>query len=371
MAPSEPAAPMPPTMRAWVRQHRGHYKSSLKLVDSLATPSVPGPDSSDIIVRVSYVALEYSVAHFMGVIPALPFAPALIPELCVSGTVAVAGGKAPEGLRQPGTRVLAMTHPVSMLFCGTGALKEYMRLPAGYVAPLPGPGASKHGAGEHQVLTLAQGAGLISNGSTALAAVRAAKVRSGQRVLVNGASGSVGHIAAQLCRARGAFVVGVASGANEALVRGYGVDEFVDYTKHTPLPDYLATTFGSQPFDSILDCVGSQALYANSPRYLRPGGPVVNIGVFEIDDGILKQMFRWFMNISCPTWLGGIARPYIFFSNTPNVYDVLNLVEMVEQGNLKVNLDSEFAIEDLMKAYERATSKRARGKVLIRIRGES
>lgn len=237
MARSKPAAPMPPTMRAWVRQYRGHYKSSLKLVDSLPTPPIPGPDSSDIIVRVSYVALEFSIAHIMGVFPALPFAPPLVPEICVSGTVAVAGGKVPEELRQPGTRVLAMTDPMSMLFYGTGALKEYMRVPEAYVVPLSEPSTyvGEHDAGEHLALSLAQGAGLISNGSAAMATVRAAKVRSGQRVLVNGASGSVGHIAAQLCRARGAFVVGVASGANEALVRGYGIDEVCFILRYSSL----------------------------------------------------------------------------------------------------------------------------------------
>ncbi|KAL0939181.1 uncharacterized protein CTRU02_205791 [Colletotrichum truncatum] len=204
-------------MRAWIRQHRGHYKSSLKLVDSLPTPPVPGPDSSDIIVHVSYVALEFSIAYFMDFFPSLQILPPLIPELCVSGTVASAGGKAPEGLRQPGTQVLAMTDPMSMVFCGAGALKEYMRLPEAYVVPLPklNTHVDEHSADGHPTLSLAQGAGLISNGSTAQATVRAAKVCSGQRVLINGASGSVGHIAAQLCRARGAFVVGVASGVNE------------------------------------------------------------------------------------------------------------------------------------------------------------
>lgn len=223
MPQSEPAAPAPPTMRAWVRQFRGHYKLSLNLVDSFPTPPIPGPDSSDILVRVSYVALEFSIVHFMGVFPALPFSQPLVPELCVSGTVAVAGGKAPKELQQPGTRVLAITTPMSMVFYGTGALKEYMRVPEAYVVPLSehSPNVSEQDEINHVIPSLAQGAGLISNGSTALAAVRGAKVCSGQRVLVNGASGSVGHIVAQLCRSRGAFVVGVASGANEALVRGY------------------------------------------------------------------------------------------------------------------------------------------------------
>nr|A0A8F4NVX8.1 RecName: Full=Medium chain reductase pydE; AltName: Full=Pyrrocidines biosynthesis cluster protein E [Acremonium sp.]QXF14604.1 PydE [Acremonium sp.] len=364
---------MSSTMRGWVRQHRGPYESSLKLIDSLPVPPDPGSDSSDIIVRVSYVALEFSIAHIMGIFPALPFAPPLVPEICVSGTVASAGGKAPEELRQPGTQVLAMTDPMSMMLFGTGALKEYMRLPEQYVVPLLQPSHSvttdhPHGTAERpQALTLAEGAGLISNGSAAQAVVRAANVLSGQRVLVNGASGSVGHIVSQLCRARGAYVVGVASGVNQDFVRRYGCNEFVDYTKHTDLPEYLASTYGSQPFDSILDCVGSQDLYANSPRYLLPGRPLVNIGAFSMTDSLLSTLYQWSMNSWCPTWLGGVPRPYILFSNTPDMQGVLSLVEMVQQGKLKVHIDSEFEMEDLIKAYERVTSKRARGKVLIRI----
>ncbi|KAK1999312.1 NAD(P)-binding protein [Colletotrichum falcatum] len=244
-----------------------------------------------------------------------------------------------------------------------------MRVPEACVAPLSGhgPGVGEQDGGARPAPSLAQGAGLISNGSAALATVRAAKVCSGQRVLVNGASGSVGHVVAQLCRSRGASVVGVASGANETLVRGFA-DQFVDYKKHASLPDHLASAFGAQPFDSIIDCVGSQALYTNSPKYLRPEGPFVNVGALDMEDGILRQMARWFMNAACPAWLGGVPRRYIFFSNTPSIRDALTLVEMVEQGGLKVILDSEFAMTDLVQAYDRVTSKRARGKVLVRVR---
>lgn len=61
-------------------------------------------------------------------------------------------------------------------------------------------------------------------------------------------------------------------------------------------------------------------------------------------------MYRWSMNSWCPTWLGGVPRPYIPFSNTPNMQEVLSLLEIVQQGKLQVHLDSEFAMEDLMKA---------------------
>ena len=142
----------------------------------------------------------------------------------------------------------------------------------------------------------------------------------------------------------------------------------MDYKKHDSLVDYLASAFESQPFDSILDCVGSQALYENSPRYLRPDGPVLNIGALEV--GVFTQLYRWLMNTWRPTWLGGVPRRYIMFSNPGSIPDALTLVEMVNQGKLTILLDSEWAMEDLMKGYQRAISKRATGKVLIRIHGE-
>ncbi|KLJ07764.1 hypothetical protein EMPG_16759 [Blastomyces silverae] len=155
---------------------------------------------------------------------------------------------------------------------------------------------------------------------------------------------------------------------NEALVRRFGIDNFAHYKKHTLRLGYLISASGSHPLDSILNRVGWQALCANSPRYLRPSGPMVNIGVFDIGDGIPRQMVRWFLNTSCLTWLSGLS--YTLLSNTPNMQGVLTPVEIVEQERLKAILDSGFEIEDLMKAYERVTSKRARSKVFIRIHAE-
>lgn len=141
----------------------------------------------------------------------------------------------------------------------------------------------------------------------------------------------------------------------------------MDYTKHPSLPDYLASTYGSQPFNSILDFVGSQPLYTNSPRYLHSAGPFVNLGGMDIEEGILGQISRWTANLWRPAWLGGVPRPFIMFSDVPRMSAVLSLVEMVKQGKLKVMVDSEFAMDDLMDAYERVGSKRARGKVLLRM----
>lgn len=129
----------------------------------------------------------------------------------------------------------------------------------------------------------------------------------------------------------------------------------------------MATTYGSHPFDAVIDLVGPQDLYAHSPRYLRPDGPYVNIGGVDMAGGVVREMARLVVNMVRPVWLGGVPRRYIFFSNTPDMGELLDLVGMVERGELEVLIDSEFAFEDLMRAYERVTSKRARGKVLIRV----
>ncbi|KAK1984848.1 hypothetical protein LZ30DRAFT_812416 [Colletotrichum cereale] len=78
------------------------------------------------------------------------------------------------------------------------------------------------------------------------------------------------------------------------------------------------------------------------------------------------------MNSWRPTWLGGVPRSYVVFSNTPNIQEVLALVEMVEQGRFKGF--SRFRVRDgrrtCFEAYERATSKGARGEVFVRLRPE-
>ncbi len=132
---------------------------------------------------------------------------------------------------------------------------------------------------------------------------------------------------------------------NEALVRSLGVDavgrgsapaqdhdsrraQFIDY-QHSPLPAYLAQQYGDKPFDFVLDCVGTQALFVNSPAYLKPEGAVVNIGALE---GIGRTAFHALSNLWLPTWLGGVPRRYIMFSTPPNRDDTIYLARLVEEA---------------------------------------
>ena len=90
---------------------------------------------------------------------------------------------------------------------------EYVRIPSSQAARLT--------EGSDMVAM----AGVLGSGSTALKMARTCGVKEGHRVLINGASGSVGKVLTQVCKMKGARVVGVASGGNEEMVRGLGADE--------------------------------------------------------------------------------------------------------------------------------------------------
>lgn len=212
-------------MQAWVRQKRGAPSNTLQLVTDLPVPDVPAGSSPDVLIRISHVALQYNSSFFLQAFPTLPFSGPWIPELEFSGEVVAAGGGAPPEVRDIGTHVIAFQTIPGMVL-GHGVLAEYVRLPGSQVAPLDA------------AVDLAPASGVIGAGCTGLKMIRNSGVHQGHRVLVNGASGSVGSVLVQLCKLRGAYVVGVASGGNEALVRGVGADEV---REHLIFPTFHST----------------------------------------------------------------------------------------------------------------------------------
>src|SRR4029453_17873546 len=141
-----------------------------------------------------------------------------------------------------------------------GAFAEYVcRRAVGAVAPKP--------AG----LTFEQAASINIAGITALQGVRdKGKVQSGQKVLINGASGGVGTFAVQIAKNFGAEVTGVCSTRNVELVQSLGADHVIDYTKE----DF---TKGEQKYDVILSNVANHSL-SECRRVLTPNGIYVMIG---------------------------------------------------------------------------------------------
>lgn len=113
----------------------------------------------------------------------------------------------------------------------------------------------------------------------------------------------------------------------------------------------------------MLDCVGTQALFVNSPAYLKPEGAVVNIGMLE---GIYGTACNVLLNTWLPTWLGGVPRRYMMFSTPPSRDDAVYLAHLIE-GRLRIPVDSVFEMKDATCAYERIATKRARGKVVVKV----
>lgn len=195
-------------------------------------------------------------------------------------------------------------------------------------------------------LSDAEGAGLPLAGMTALQGLRdQAALQAGNRVLIIGASGGVGHLAVQVAKAMGGVVTGVCSGRNVELVTSLGADAVIDYTKPEPYK-------GQAPFDVIYDCVGSAP--NDFLPLLTPNGRFASCmpgpSVFM---GAALNLFR--------------ARKVLPVMLKPNAADLTTLNAWVNAGKLKVVIDSRFPLADVPKAWERSRSGRAVGKIVVEV----
>jgi NADPH:quinone reductase-like Zn-dependent oxidoreductase len=153
----------------------------------------------------------------------------------------------------PGSRVFGSLSP----FRRAGAFAEFVCVAPDRIAALP----AGIGYGEAAALPIAAG-------SAVQALVDHARLVKGQRVLVNGASGGVGHFAVQLARHLGAHVTGTCGPANVDFVRSLGADTVLDYTRE----DFTA---GGARYDAILDAAGTSSWH-RCRAALGPGGIYVN-----------------------------------------------------------------------------------------------
>ena len=144
-------------------------------------------------------------------------------------------------------------------------------------------------------------AAVLFAGMTALHFLRKARTQAGQKVLIYGASGSVGVFAVQLAKHFGAHVTGVCSTSNLELVKSLGADEVVDYTRE----DFSRA---GRFYDMVFDTVGKSG-FSRSLKSLRRGGFYVRVGGSGRLSSILGDMLRG-MAISitgAAKVIGGIA----------------------------------------------------------------
>ncbi|MCC6736656.1 MAG: NAD(P)-dependent alcohol dehydrogenase [Bauldia sp.] len=313
-------------MKAWVSERYGGPEV-MQLRD--VPKPVPGPGA----VLVKMVAASANAAdwHVLRATPAFSrltlglFRPKnTIIGGDVAGTIEALG---------PGVTGYAVGDAVfgNTLDHNFGCYAEYVVVPVSVLARKP---AS---------VSFDDAAALPMAGVTALEGFRHhGPVRPGSRVLVNGASGGVGHFAVQLAKAFGAHVTGVTSTRNLDFVRALGADAVIDYTR----TDFTK----AGPFDRILDAVGNRSV-RELRRALAPGGACAVTG-FSSMGKLIGVGLR-----------GGKAIRQINAKST-----AANLAEigaLAEAGKLRPAIERRYGFGEVPEAIRALETTRVRGKLVI------
>jgi len=229
----------------------------------------------------------------------------------------------------------------------TGAFAEYVAVREG------GAIAAKPAS-----LSFEQAAAIPIAAVTALQGLRdMGKLRPGQKVLINGASGGVGTFAVQIAKSMGADVTAVCSTRNIGLVRSIGADRVIDYTKQ----DYTAN---GGHYDVIIDNVGNRPLLKNR-SVLAPDGKYVLIGGGGPDEG---------------NWVGPLAKPIEALLLSPFISqqmgsmlaklepkDLAILADLARAGKVKPVIDRQYKLSEVPAAVQYLEQGHARGKVVITV----
>lgn len=204
-------------------------------------------------------------------------------------------------------------------------------------------------------LSFEQAAAIPTSGLAALHAMRdVAKLRPGQKVLINGASGGVGHFAVQIAKSYGAEVSGVCSTGNADVVRSLGADHVIDYTQE----DFAQ---GERRYDVMFDNVENRSL-ADCRRVLTPDGMLIlNSGTGPKGSNTLVRLLK-------PLVLSPFVRQNLRrYLSTPNHEDLVALRALVEAGKLTPVIDRTYALHETADALRHIEGGHARGKVVVRL----
>lgn len=193
------------------------------------------------------------------------------------------------------------------------------------------------------------------------------------RVLLNAASGGIGHLLLQMLKtlSKPVHVTAITSSKNFDLVRALGADETVDYTIYPRLAEHLGDA--CQPFDFAFDCLGVQPLYTGCAKYLAPHGVYESVGVrpptFWVMDflrAVLKMKANEYWPVS--KFLLGTGRVYKGVSMMkPSREDRQRVMDMLGEGRIKVVIDSTWDWEHARAAYEHLGMGHAAGKVVVKV----
>ncbi|MEV0077607.1 NADP-dependent oxidoreductase [Nocardia neocaledoniensis] len=326
-----PGAAPPGTVKGMTHTMRAISQDTLGGPEVLREVELPRPEPgpSQILVRVHAAGLNPTDWKHRAIPGLFLPAPPFVLGWDVSGVVEAVGFGVT--LFAPGDEVFGMLpYPY-----GHGSLAEYVTGPARAFARKPG-----------NVDHIVAGATPLAALTAYQALVDTANVQEGQRVLIHAAGGGVGHLAVQIAKARGAYVIGTASAAKHEHLRALGADELIDYREVD-----VATVV--RDIDVVLDTLGAENSRRSLPM-LRAGGLLVTLLPSAGDDlraAAAEHGVRFAALLVEADHAGMIA-----------------IADLLAAGTVRPTIAGAFPLAEAAKAHALGETDRTLGKLVVTVR---